>query len=86
MEKQQISKVSGHKSVVIRNYKRTSMKKQQEVSDIRYGKTCKASDVKGCRGATSSGSLPTRDELMTPIHEFVDELNQLTVSCGGCPH
>ncbi len=31
----------------------------------------------------ASGPMHTRDELTGHIHEFVDELNQCTVSCGG---
>ena len=38
MDEQQITEVTGHKSVAVQNYKHTSMKKQQEVSDVLYGK------------------------------------------------
>ncbi len=38
IEEQQISEVTGHKSIAICNYKCTSMVKQQEVSEILYGK------------------------------------------------
>ena len=43
IEEQQISEVTGHKSIAIRNYKHTSMQKQQEVSDILCGKCKKKS-------------------------------------------
>lgn len=38
IDEQQITEVTGHKSVVVRNYKRMSMTKQCEVSDVLYGK------------------------------------------------
>ena len=37
LDEQQITEVTGHKSVAVQNYKCTSMTKQQEVSDILYG-------------------------------------------------
>ncbi len=42
VNEQQISEVTGHKSVAIRNYKRTSMQKQCEFSDVLYGKKKKS--------------------------------------------
>ena len=42
MDEQQIVEVTGHKSIVIRNYKRTSMQKQKEVLDVLYGKKSKS--------------------------------------------
>ena len=43
MDEQQISEITGHKSVAIRNYKRTSIEKQWQVSDVLYGKAQKKS-------------------------------------------
>ena len=36
--KQQITEITGHKSVAVRKYKRTSMEMQQQMSDVLYGK------------------------------------------------
>ena len=38
MDEQQITEVTSHKSIAVRNYKRTSMDKQHEVSEVLYGK------------------------------------------------
>ena len=42
IEEQQISEVTGHKSVAICNYKCTSMAKQRSTLDILYGKKLKS--------------------------------------------
>lgn len=38
IDEQQITEITGHKSVAVRKYKRTSMEMQQQMSDVLYGK------------------------------------------------
>ena len=48
IEEQQISEVTGHKSIVIRNYKCTSMQKQQEVNFFNFIHCVNFSYFGGC--------------------------------------
>ncbi len=54
IDEQQITEVTGHKSIAVRNYKRTSMKKQQEVSEVLYGKCKKTTPTSTVTSAMES--------------------------------
>ena len=43
LDEQQISEITGHKSVAIRNYKRILLDKQRQISEVLYGKKPKVS-------------------------------------------
>ncbi len=45
IDEQQITEVTGHKSVAVHKYKRMSMEKQKEMSGVLYGKTKKEAYV-----------------------------------------
>ncbi len=72
IEEQWISEITGHKSVVIRNYKYTSSEQQAEVNDILYGKKGKKPQ------AMSTVSKPPET---SNVHETIDEsLNLINVN------
>ena len=67
-DEQLICKKTGHRSVAVRSYKRTSNRQLKQVTDILYGNSANKTEKKECEvkvpknEASSTVSVPPKDE------------------------
>ncbi len=79
VDEQQITEVTGHKSVAVRKYKHTSMEKQKDMSEILYGKWKKNVSSTISKPPDSSFELSVNSQ-MDPVSTKTKDKSKINVN------